>query len=292
MNSIAADPLSSVKEDDLSQSLFAQIRDFIYEQSGLFFADHKKYLLHNRLTKRAAELGLNSFKEYYYFLRYDPRRNEELAALFDAITTNETYFFRNEPQLEAFKQVAGEMIKRKQESGMSPFRIWSAGCSTGEEPYTLAIMLHELLNGQVQKWNLNILATDISRSVMEAARQGHYAGYATRNLTQEHLEKYFTVIQMGRHKINDEIKRIVLFQHLNLNDIPHSLIRNRYDIIFCRNVTIYFHLDMKKRLVKQFYDALNPGGYLFIGHAESLHGVSDAFKLVHFERAMAYMKES
>ena len=274
----------------LNDNQFQEIRDYIYSKSGLFFADHKKYLLENRITKRINSLNLKNYEEYMYLLKYGNNNLEELGKLFDAITTNETYFFRNEPQLKAFRGIIiPQLIKRQSGNFNNRVKIWSAGCSSGEEPYTLSIIFQEEAFKGI-KIPYEILASDISREILDKAKKGVYGKYAMRNITNTQLISFFTK-EGNDHKIKESVGRPVSHKIINLSE-PHSYpITSKFDLIFCRNVLIYFDAEGKKKVIKKFYDLLNPGGYLFIGHSESLHGISDSFKLVHFERALAYRKE-
>jgi len=274
----------------LSDKLFAEIRDYIYDKSGMFFADHKKYLLENRIAKRAADLNLKNSEEYLYLIKYGTNKLEELSNLFDAITTNETYFFRNEPQLIAFRTIIVPYLNEKLSNNFSGrAKIWSAGCSSGEEPYTLSIIFkEEAIRGK--KVPYEILATDISREILDKAKKAIYGKYAIRNLTSIQLMNYFTT-EGKDHRVRDEIRRPVIHKIVNLSEAHAFPLNTKFDVIFCRNVLIYFDLEAKKKVIRKFYDLLNPGGYLFIGHSESLHGITDAFKLVHFEKALAYRKE-
>ena len=274
----------------LKDNQFQEIRDYIYEKSGLFFADHKKYLLENRITKRISILDLKNYEEYMYLLKYGSNKLEELGKLFDAITTNETYFFRNEPQLKAFRDIIiPQLVKELSGNLNSRARIWSAGCSSGEEPYTLSIIFQEeAFKGK--KVPYEILASDISREILDKAKLGVYGKYAMRNITNTQMVSFFSP-EGNEHKIKDNVRRPISHKIINLSE-PHSYpFTSNFDLIFCRNVLIYFNAEGKKKVIKKFYDLLNSGGYLFIGHSESLHGISDSFKLVHFERALAYRKE-
>lgn len=277
---------------ELSDDLFAQIRDFIYSQSGLFFPDHKKYVLEGRLAERLKALGLKTFEEYYYYVRYDPGRERELAALFDSITTNETSFFRNAPQLDSLRTaVLPEVIEGQRAKGDRRLRIWSAGCSSGEEPYTLSIITGEVLGEELSSWFVEILATDISTAMLTRAQRGVYSEYSLRNTPEEVKRKYF--LRDGPNwSVKQEVRKLVRFGRLNLSDDAQMARVPRMNIIFCRNVLIYFDPAATKKVVDRFYDILLPGGYLFIGHSESLHGVSRAFKLVHFPGAIVYKKET
>jgi len=280
------------EELQISDSEFVQLRDFIYEQTGIFIGDNRKYLLENRLANRLKEHSLNSFGEYYYFLKYDPGRREELNRLFAVITTNETSFFRNPPQLKVFQEsILPSILKAKRARGDRKLRIWSAGCSTGEEPYTLGIILHEVLRQDLRSWDIKITANDLSGDVIKSAENGVYMEYTLRSTPQDILSRYFVAEGGGRHRIVPEVKKLVAFGVLNLSDRFQLKRIEPSDIIFCRNVIIYFDDEMKKKVISGFYDNLCAGGHLFLGHSESLHNVSRAFKPCHYPGAIVYTKE-
>jgi chemotaxis protein methyltransferase CheR len=236
-------------------------------------------------------LNLKSFGEYYYFLQYDRSKREELNKLFEVVTTNETSFYRNPPQLKVFEEkVLSEIFDRQRKSGQKRLRIWSAGCSTGEEPYTLAIQIHEVLRTELPSWDIKITANDLSENVLSSARRGVYSEYALRTTPKEIISKYFTQEDVG-FKVKPEVKKLVSFGQINLNDRTQIKRIERSHVVFCRNVIIYFDDDMKKRVIGAFYDNLLPGGYLIIGHSESLHNISRAFKPMHHPGAIVYKKE-
>lgn len=270
---------------------FQELRQFIYDKCGIFFQDNKKYLLENRLSGRLDALKLSSFQEYIKYLKRSPQGRNELNRLFDAITINETSFFRNEPQIQAFENVVfPEILDRAKKEGRNVIKIWSAACSSGEEPYTLAMVIHHKFKFQLGNIKVEIVGTDISQEIIEKANEGIYTEYSMRNMRPEYLSKYFQKVD-GKYILNDDIKNMVIFEQANLLDrFKMSRYRN-FDIIFCRNVLIYFDLKAKTQVINSLYDSLNPSGYLFIGHSESLHGISKAFKLVHFVKAMGYKKE-
>ncbi|MEZ5359464.1 MAG: protein-glutamate O-methyltransferase CheR [Candidatus Zixiibacteriota bacterium] len=276
---------------DLTQSEFELFRDFIHEKSGMFFADNKMYLIKNRLTKRIGELGLSSFKDYFYRVKYDVTM-KEFNNLMNLVTTNETSFFRNPPQLKSFAEEALPAIIKEKVDNNKPktLKIWSAGCSTGEEPYTLAILLLEHFGGTLAGWNIEIVATDISEQVLMAARKGIHHELAMRTTPSHIIPKYFDMDDQ-KFKVKPVVKNMVRFGYLNLNDTRKLSMYSNMDFIFCRNVMIYFSEEVKKQLVRGFFNALRPGGYFFIGHSESLHGISKAFKLVYFKNALVYHKE-
>ncbi len=274
----------------LSDEKFKQIRYLIYEESGMYFTDNKKYLLENRLSKRMEEVKLTSFDEYYYLLKYSPKKREELSKLFDQVTINETSFFRNMPQLQAFeKEIVPEILKNNN-PGSQKLRIWSAGCSNGQEPYTLAMILANISATKAFKFVPEIIANDISGAMILEAQKGRYKGYYLRNTPDPYKSKYFTK-NGDDYTIGDSIKVMVKFSIMNLLDEAKTKMVRNMDVIFCRNVLIYFDDEVKKKVIEMFYESLNPGGYLFIGHLESLHNISRAFKLMLFPNAIVYKKE-
>jgi len=275
----------------MSNEQFLQLRDFIYEKSGIYFADSKKGLLENRLTFRLKAYNFTDYEKYYYLLKYDPQAAKELRALYDTITTNETSFFRSPPQIEAFAEKAlPDVMSRRQKSGEKVLRIWSAGCSTGEEAYTLGIVLKEVLKDAFREWDIKICASDISEKALRSAKQAAYNEYALRGVPAEIRQKYFKG-ENSLFVVMDEIRSLVELQFLNFMDTPRMQLMKGFDIIFCRNVLIYFDDAARKKIVSHLYDNINPGGYLFIGHSESLHNITRAFKLVHFPGALGYKKE-
>lgn len=281
-----ASPVSQMTDET-----FWLLRDFVYEHSGIYFADNKKPQLENRLSLRLRANNLPDFDKYYYLLKYDPQAARELRALFDSVTTNETSFFRSPPQIQAFQEkVLPEIIERRDAESEKTLRLWSAGCSTGDEPYTMGIVVREVFKEAVAGWDIRIFASDISEKALKSARSAQYSEYTLRSVPPEIKRKYFT--QNGsQYTVNEEIRTLVDLQYLNFNDAARVRLMKGFDVIFCRNVLIYFDDEAKKRFVAQLYDNLNPGGYLFIGHSESLHNISRAFKLVHFPGALGYKKE-
>ncbi|WP_291441438.1 protein-glutamate O-methyltransferase CheR [Desulfovibrio sp.] len=269
---------------------FLQLRDFIYQQCGIFIAENRKYLVENRLSNRIKDLNLKSYSEYYNYLRFDASRRTELNKLFEVMTTNETSFFRNPPQLEVFqKQVLPGILDMCRQKGSKKLRIWSAGCSTGEEPYTLAIILHEVLKSEIHSWDIKITANDLSEAVLSAARQGIYSEYALRTTPKEIVDAYF-IKDGSLYKIKPELKNIISFGQINLSDREQLKRVERSQIVFCRNVIIYFDDEMKRKVINAFYDNLETNGALLIGHSESLHNISRAFQLEHFKGTIVYRK--
>lgn len=283
--------MSLNKESKISDSEFKKLRDFVYDQCGIYVPDNRTYLVENRLANRLKELNLKSYEEYYNFLQYDPGKAHELNRLFEVITTNETSFYRNPPQIKVFQEnVLGEVLDKQRKAGQKKLRVWSAGCSTGEEPYTVAMVLHELLGNEISTWDIKITANDLSERVLASARKGLYSEYALRTTPPELIAKYFE--PDGRNfQLKQSVKRLVTFGQINLNDRLQLRRVERSQVVFCRNVIIYFDDDMKKRVIASYYDNLLPSGYLLIGHSESLHNISRVFKPYHHPGAIVYKKE-
>ena len=274
----------------MTDEVFRETRDFIYQLTGIYFQDSKKYLLEGRLGKRLQILGITDFAQYLQLLRYGSGRAEEMKSFYDAITINETFFFRSEPQCEAFEKTLVPEIMASRRNGSRKIRVWSAASSSGEEAYTLAMIYTERLKGRFPGSEFEVVGTDISPTVLETARRGVYREYSVRNMPKQYLEKYCESAD-GRHAVREDVRRLARFEHLNLFDQRQMRQMMGFDIIFCCNVLIYFDMQSKIRVVSNLYDSLNKGGYLFIGYAESLHGISSAFKLVNFPKTVAYKKE-
>lgn len=267
---------------------FRLLRDFVYQHCGLHFTEDSKYLLEKRLSKRLSHHNLKTFKDYYYFLRYNPHKEQELSEVVDLLTTNETYFFREDFQLRTFvEEILPELRKRKEQEGKRQLRIWSAGCSSGEEPYTLAMLL--LDQPWLQSWRVEVIGTDISQRVLQMARQGLYSETSFRTTDQVYKRRFFTEVD-GKARVNDEVRDLVTISHLNLFDHARVALLGRMDVIFCRNVIIYFDQDGKKKVIDHFFQRLNPEGFLLLGHSESLINISNAFQLRHFKHDMVYQK--
>ena len=267
---------------------FTLVRDLIYNYSGLYFAEENRFLLERRLSPRLAHHQLAAFHDYYYYLRYDISREQELSDIMDILTTNETYFFRESFQLKAFTdEIIPEVVTIKGAHGDRTLRIWSAGCSTGEEPYTIAMLLLE--RPELAGWKIEIVGTDISQRVLHHARKGVYGNSSFRVTEPQYKSRYFHE-QDGGHRVIDRIRDFVTFSRLNLYDQNRYLFLGKMDVVFCRNVIIYFDQLAKKRVIEHFYNTLNPSGFLLLGHSESLMNITTAFKLRHFKNDMVYEK--
>lgn len=277
-------------ETAMSDEEFRLLRDFIYKHCGLNFSEQSKYLLEKRLNKRLQQHALKNFKDYYYLLRYSPQKDQELTEAIDLLTTNETYFFREDFQLRTFvNEILPELRARKEKAKDRRLRIWSAGCSSGEEPYTLAMLLHD--QPGLSDWQVEIVGTDISQRVLQMARKGVYGSASFRCTDSSYLKRFFSEID-GKYKIDDRIKRMVTVSHLNLLDTSRVAMLGMMDVVFCRNVIIYFDQQAKKRVVDSFYQRLHPEGFLLLGHSESLMNLSTSYTLRHFTDDMVYQKPS
>lgn len=236
------------------------------------------------------ELKTTSLREYFEHLTVKPTRQTELVSLLNEITIGETCFFRSQPQLDALQQVVlPKIIEAKSKLPIRRLRIWSAGCSTGEEPYTLSIVLQEERQRRLKDWSIEILATDLNERSLAHAKTAVYGNYSTRHLTQYYRQKYFTPVG-DQLQVQAQVRSAVAFSRLNLSDDARMTFMKSLDVVFCCNVLIYFDLASKKRVIQHFYNNLLPHGYLFLGHSESLYGVNDDFRLVHLPGATAYVK--
>jgi len=273
----------------LSNETFTLLRDIIYARCGISFSDAKKYFLETRLVRRLEELSLKSFEDYYYFLTYDREREREMLNLLNSIVTNETSFFRDMPQLEAFRRgVVPKALLEKEKNNGRTFKLWSAACSTGEEPLTLAMMLLE--DGLALKgWSIDILASDISDNVLRPAASGVYEKYTLRNTPENYLKKYFQPSGES-YEVTKKVRDLIRYRKINLIDKLEMRMVRGIDIIFCRNVLIYFDDNSKKKVISHLYDSLNKGGYLFVGFSESLHSITRLFRPVSIERSVVYQK--
>lgn len=267
-----------------------RIRDLIYQVAGIFHPDSKLRLLRDRCERRMKELQTSTLHEYFDWLTVRPQRQTELVALLNEITIGETCFFRNMPQLDALRQIVfPKIIEAKAKLPFRRLRIWSAGCSTGEEPYTLGMLILEESQKQLKDWTVEILATDLNERSLAHAKNAVYGTYSTRNLTPFYRQKYFAAAG-EQLQVQQPVLNLVNFSRLNLSDDARMTFMKSLDVIFCCNVLIYFDLASKRRVIQHFYNNLLPHGYLFLGHSESLYGVTDDFRLVHLPGATAYLR--
>jgi chemotaxis protein methyltransferase CheR len=266
---------------DIQDHEFVALRDLIRERFGIWYDDQKRFLLLSRLSTRLAKRGIETYANYVAFLRHGAQREDEWTDLASVLSNNETYFFRERAQLKALAgKVLDEFLTR------SPrVRLWSAASSSGEEAYSLAITLLE--TGKIPDSMLSIRATDISPRVLELAGRGYYRALSFRATEPAMIQKWFHPQGEG-FVIDERIKRLVSFGRLNLLDAPRIAAEGPFDAIFCRNVLIYFDKPTQKRVVESFAKALRPGGYLFLGHAESLFHLTDLYDPIVGPDAIVY----
>ncbi len=273
--------------EDHNQEAFKLIREVIYQHSGMYFSDDYQKILLKRLEKRLDFHNLSSFYDYYYYLKYNKDSDQELKIVMNLVTIRETYFFREEGQLKALvEEVIPEIFNKK--SDPSPIRIWCAGCSSGEEPYSIAILILEQELHQ-RGFNLEIFANDISQEAIQRAKIGEYMKSSFRTMPVFYREKYFTP-KGDKYVIKSEVKSLLNFSCMNLLDRNKLTFLPLFDAIFCRNVIIYFNKESKQEVITQFHKSLKKDGYLFLGHSESLMDFTDLFKLKHFKNALGYEK--
>jgi chemotaxis protein methyltransferase CheR len=268
----------------------ARIRDLIYQEAGILYADNRLRTLQERCEKRMGEAGALSLQTYFEHLTVGPARRSEINSLLNNITVGETCFFRNQPQLDALRRIVlPRVVEAQSKTQLRRIRMWSAGCSTGEEPYTLAMLALEEKTGILKDCTVDIQATDLNEVSLEHANKGLYGDYSVRNLTPYFRQKYFTP-SGNCLQVNPSVQALVTFSRVNLFDPARVLFMKAMDVIFCCNVLIYFDSASKKTVIQHFYSSLQKHGYLFLGHSESLYGITDDFRLVHLPSATAYVK--
>lgn len=273
--------------------IYRQIRDLVYKVSGIFQLEEKLYLLVDGCGRRMKHLAVQSPRDYWDLLTAHSSREAELRQLLNELTIGETCLFRSQPQIDAVRKVIlPELVADKSKQIIKRLRIWSAGCSTGEEPYTLAMSMLEESAGLLKGWTVEILATDLNDRSVEAAKNGVYGDYALRSTTEYFKRKYFLPAGEKKLQVCPEVKKLITFSRLNLQDDSKMLFMKGLDLIFCCNVLIYFDGPSKSKVIEHFFNNLNFGGYFFLGTSESLMKLNDKFHLVHFPGAIAYWKPS
>lgn len=272
----------------LTNEEFRLFRNLIYEESGIYLKETRKDFLENRIVKRLQDTGANSPYWYYKLLTGQrDKRDRELSVLLDILTVNETSFFRNIPQMDLFKNsVLPGILEGKARDLRKRLRIWSAGCSTGEEPYTIAMIVSDVLP-DLRQWDVRIFASDLSFTALQAAARGEYnADKVQATVDEAYIPRFFDT-SGERYRVREEVKKLVVFDYHNLKN-DNGL--TGLDVIFCRNVMIYFDAQEQARLIRKFYTSLNPGGHLFLGHAESLHGLGTRFQFIYDNKGTAYRR--
>jgi chemotaxis protein methyltransferase CheR len=274
---------------------FRLLRDLFVARTGLQFGAEARFALERRLRERLMVLKLSSFAEYHHYLRFGTLASAEWDEAIDLLTTNETYFFREDRQLRAFQNEVMPMLE-VQARGRRRLAVWSAGCSTGEEAYTIGMIIHQSglfprrsLPGEPPPWDVRIYGSDISRRCVAAARRGIYGESSFRATPPDSRRAFFHERPDGWH-VAEAIRQLCHFGQMNLLDEDRSRVLGRADAIFCRNVLIYFDARARKTAIEVLYDRLNPGGVLLLGHSESLLNVSTAFELLHLRDDLVYRR--
>jgi chemotaxis protein methyltransferase CheR len=287
----------------ITEGEYKLLQTLVYQECGMYFDERRAHFLQDRLQRRMRTCNLDTFYAYYKLLTSHQGKSE-LAALVENLTVNETSFFRNKPQLDLFqKNILEDLLRRKQARRDWTLRLWSAGCSTGQEPYTMAMLICDALAYYYLRnplplampnpkplipppWKVEILASDINYTVLRAAQEAIYSETQMDAVDYAFRLRYFDKTG-DRYAIKQPLKELV---HFDFHNLKTEFLPQRNDIIFCRNVMIYFDEAEQKRLVEKFYRCLNPDGYLFIGHAESLFGLSDKYRMIHENNGTAYQR--
>lgn len=272
----------TITDDD-----FEQFCEFFYRKTGIRFDQSKRYFVDRRLIERIKATGHNSFKSYFIFLRFEST-GKELQNLVNSLTVNETYFFREEYQFQCMVNWMLSEIVSKKRAG-DTIRIWSIPSSTGEEPYSIAIYLLEYWK-DIDKWDVEIISSDIDTQALEKAKRGIYSERSVQNLPKAILQKYFKSLGSGYYQICEELRNSVEFTRVNIVDTKETKRYRGFDIVFCRNLLIYFDDLSRKIAVENLFDAMNPGGFICLGHSESMSRISPIFKVRKFPEAIVYQR--
>ncbi len=264
---------------DIREDEFVAISSLVYNHFGINLTDEKRTLVTGRLQKILRRLHLRSFKEYYDFVVADTS-GEAISELVNVLSTNHTFFGREKDHFDFFqKRVLDEVVARERQAGSNEIRIWSAGCSTGEEPYTLAMLMMEYFGPQYKSWSAGVLATDISAQALEKAKSGIYTEDRLTALPDLLKHKYFRKLPDGDWEVREFLRQEVTFRRFNLMNAQFPF-KKPFDVIFCRNVMIYFDNPTREALVDRFYDFTSRNGYLFIGHSETLKRETMKYKYI------------
>jgi len=285
-------PVSSPpRELDERDPIYLKIRDLVYQACGIYHSEEKLYLLAGACRRRMAHSRAKESRQYLDLISSPSTRALEIRELLNEITIGETCLFRSPPQLAALQNVIlPEIVATRAKIGLRKLRIWSAGCSTGEEPHTLSMFLLEQSEKVLKGWTFEISATDLNDRSIDTAKAGIYGTYALRNTSDLFKRKYFTPAAGDKLQVKDEVRSLITFSRLNLSDDTKMVFMKGMDLIFCCNVLIYFDLASKRKVVQHFFSSLQAPGYFFLGHAESLYQITDQFRLVHLPGATTYCK--
>ncbi|WP_137166151.1 CheR family methyltransferase [Salinimonas lutimaris] len=278
--------VASAVTDTITVADFERFRTLFYRKTGIHFEDSKRYFVDKRLRERMKQTGHETFKNYFTFMRFQAS-GEEFQNLTNAMTVNETYFFREDYQFQTMCKYLMDELDGQRPQGQD-LRIWSVPSSTGEEPYSIAIFLMEFWKGLAHR-DVELVSSDIDTSVLARAKAGIYSKRSVQNIPITIRQKYFT--QQGQEfHLCDDIRESVSFSLANLVGTQNTKSFRSFDLIFCRNLLIYFDDDSRRQAAQVLYDALNPGGYIFLGHSESMSRISSLFKVRKFGDVIVYQK--
>ncbi len=267
---------------------FLKFREFFYRKTGIRFDENKRYFVDKRLLERMEATQSSSFREYFSLLRFG-NAAAELQVLTNVMTVNETYFFREDYQFKCLiDSMLPDLVKRK--AAGSTIRIWSIPSSSGEEAYSIAIYLLEYWRG-IAQWDVEIISSDIDTHILQKAQQGIYNKRSLQHVPDALLRKYFQALGDGQYQICQDLRDVVNFTRVNLSDVADTCSYRNFDVIFCRNLLIYFDDLSRLKAAEVFFDALEPGGFICLGHSESMSRISSLFRIRHFPQAIVYQKQ-
>ena len=266
---------------------FLKFREFFYRRTGISFEASKRYFVDKRLVERIEATGTANFRSYFTMLRFQAS-GEELQQLTNLMTVNETYFLREEYQFKCLvDSILPEIVRNR--NGADAIRIWCIPSSSGEEPYSIAMCLLERWAG-ITEWDVEIVSSDIDTSILRRARAGRYSARSVQNVPARWLEKYFKGVG-DEYQLSDDLRHAVEFTRVNLSEAADTLVYRNFDVIFCRNLLIYFDDVSRTTAAETFYEAMNPGGFICLGHSESMSRISSLFKVRKFPDAIVYQKD-
>lgn len=270
----------------ISEEDFSKFKEFFYRKTGMQFENSKRYFVDKRLIERIEATGMGSFRSYFVMLRFETT-GEELQKLVNLMTVNETYFFREEYQFKCLvNSILPEITRRKTDN--SPIRIWSVPSSSGEEAYSIAIYLLEHWDG-IERWDVEIISSDIDTEIIAQARKGYYSPRSVQNLPDRFLHKYFAY-KNGGYQICRDLQQAIEFTRVNIMEPLEVRSYRNMDVIFCRNLLIYFDDVSRRYAAEMFFDAMKAGGFVCLGHSESMSRISSLFRVRKFPEAIVYQK--
>ena len=272
----------------ISDDDFEKFREYFYRKTGISFEPTKRYFVDKRLAERVESTGSGSFRSYFTTLRFQAS-GEELQTLTNLMTVNETYFLREEYQFQCMvDSLLPELVSRK--ADQSPIRIWCIPSSSGEEPYSVALYLTERWAG-INEWDVEIISSDIDTGILQKARAGRYSPRSVQHVPAPWLKKYFSRVE-NEYQLCDDLRQAVEFTRVNLSEPADTRAYRNFDIIFCRNLLIYYDDVSRKAAAETFFDALKPGGFICLGHSESMSRISSLYKVRKFPAAIVYQKST